>query len=664
MSNSHVRLLLLSSSISLLPIAALADDLSPNEVLNMSLQDLTNLEVTSVSKKAEKANEAAAAVFVITQEDIKRSGATSIPDALRMVPGIDVAQAGAHDWAVSARGFNDQFANKLLVMVDGRTIYDPLFSGVVWGIQDVMLEDVDRIEVIRGPGATQWGANAVNGVINIITKSAKDTQGALASASAGNIVKSSDDVRYGAKIGDDSYARVYAKYDDDAAEFKPGGGRSDDAWQQRQAGFRSDSKLTGQDSLTFQGDAYSSHESEGFLFPSLTSMTGVVSSPGDIEASGGNVLARWTSNIDPQSSTTTQFYVDNHQYKTSFISYNATTTDLDFQHTWTGWERNEIVWGAGYRLIDDHTGPTSLFSLAPVESNDSLYSAFFQDKITLDPKDLFLTLGSKLEHNAFTGFEVEPSARLSWLISDDQMAWSSVSRAVHTPNRFTSDGALVAGVAPPGIFNALPALVVNVGNPELESEELIAYELGYRVQPIKSVSLDAATFYNDYSKLFTGTFAQGYNTGLGYYFQPLTATNSNTAHSAGFELSAKVDATKNWQLAASYSYLDLIFSQRVDPAFSFSNNPKNQFNLRSTYLFPYEIEMTNSLYYVDGLSQADIPGYYRFDTKLSKELMQGVEVSLVGQNLLTAYHREFSPFFYQTPVEVGRSIYGNVTVKF
>ena len=378
--------------------AVFADDLTPEAVLGMSLQELTNLEITSVSKKAEKANEAAAAIYVITQDDIRRSGLTSIPELLRMVPGLTVAQAGAHDWAVTARGFNDQFANKLLVLIDGRTIYSPLFSGVIWELQDTLLADIDRIEVIRGPGATQWGANAVHGVINIITKNAKDTQGGLLTASAGNMVKSDDGGRYGVKLGNDSYARVYAKYTDNAAEYDVCGSRSGDAWQKRQAGFRSDSKLTTSDALTMQGDVYETHEAVNHLFPMLSAPYRYYN-PEDIQASGGNLLGRWTNTLSALSSTTTQLYVDNTQYKTSIFGYNATTLDFDFQHTWTGWDSHEVIWGAGYRLIADHVSPSSLFSLSPREREDSLYSAFLQDKITLNPKDLFLTLGSKFEHN-------------------------------------------------------------------------------------------------------------------------------------------------------------------------------------------------------------------------------------------------------------------------
>jgi len=661
------RSTILGSLTLVLAVPALAaDNLSPQSVLNMSLQDLTNLEVTSVSKKAEKANEAAAAIFVITQEDIKRSGATNIPDVLRMAPGIDVAQAGAHDWAVTARGFNNQFANKLLVLIDGRTVYNPLFSGVFWQMQDTLLEDIDRIEVIRGPGATQWGANAVNGVINIITKNAKDTEGGLASASAGNLVRTQNGIRYGIKTGNDSYARVYAKYDDDAPEFNVGPGRSGDGWHKDQAGFRSDSKLSNQDSLTFQGDAYKSTESERHVYPQLTAPFSFVN-PDNIDGSGANILARWTRNISPVSSTSTQFYLDNAQYKAPYLSYNATTADFDFQHTWTGWDRNEIVWGVGYRLIEDHNGATFLSSLTPAERSMNLYSAFLQDKFTLHPDDLFLTLGSKVENNAFTGYEIQPSARLSWLISNTQMAWSSVSRAVHTPGRSTSDTQFILADLPPGvIFGPGPTQVTVVGNPNLNSEELIAYELGYRIQPTKSISLDLATFYNDYSKIFLAQTGAGTVLAGPVLFLPESAQNINSAYSDGFELSTKIDATQNWQLSGSFSYLNLhIANPAVNVEFTaIGTQPKDTFNIRSTYLFPHGIEMTNSLYYVNGFAVGDISGYYRFDTKLSYEIMKNMEVSLVGQNLLQPQHKEFESFLYQSPVEVGRSVYANMTFKF
>lgn len=665
----YIRILTASASLSALvcsaSVAWASENLTPEALLKMSLEELGNLEVTSVSKTAEKANEAAAAVFVLTQEDIARSGATSIPEALRMVPGVSVARAGAHDWAVSVRGFNGQFANKLLVLIDGRTVYNPMFSGTFWEVQDTLLEDIDRIEVIRGPGAAQWGANAVNGIINIITKDTKNTQGGFMTASAGNMVQANGGGRYGGKIGEESYARMYVKYNKEDAQFNIDTGRSGDEWQKRQAGFRSDATLTDRDSLTLQGDIYDTNEGLTLNFPSLSAPY-LIPTPETMESSGANILARWTRNLSPQSTTTVQAYYDNAQHKNGYVAYNTNTFDVDFQHIWTGWKGHEVVWGAGYRLIQDHEGVTQVFQLLPMDRDDSVYSAFLQDKITLRPDDLFLTIGSKFEYNDYTNVEIQPSARLSWLIDDSQMAWGGVSRAVHPSNRFTSDTQMNIAVAPPNTFVAgIPALLQVVGNPGLDSEELIAYELGYRVQPTDSLSVDVAAFYNDYSNLFTGTYGTGMVAGGGtYYYQPLFAANTNSASSKGLEVSTRIDATKNWQIAASYSYIDLVFKQKADPAFSFTNNPKHQFNVRSTYLFPYGVEMTNSLYYVSKLPTASIQEYYRFDTKISYEIADGVELNLVGQNLFQPYHQEFSAFLFQSPVEIGRSVYGNITWKF
>lgn len=644
-----------------------AEDVSTEQLLAMSLAELANVEVTSVSKTSEKANEAAAAVFVITNEDMKRSGATTLPEALRMVPGVHVAQAGSHDWAVSVRGFNSQFANKLLVLIDGRTVYNPMFSGTFWEVQDTLLEDIDRIEVIRGPGAAQWGANAVNGVISIITKSAMDTQGGFATASRGINVRSDSGVRYGIKVANDSYARVYAKYSDHGPQRNVGSGHSNDDWQKRQAGFRSDSTLSHIDSLTIQGDVYDAQERLTLNLPSLSPPYLLVT-PGETLASGGNVLARWTRKASLESTATTQLYVDKTRHANGYVHYNTTTADIDFQHIWTGWEGHEVVWGTGYRLIEDHEGATPVFELLPMNRRDSVYSAFLQDKITLHADDLFLTLGSKFEHNDYTGFEIQPSARLSWLISDQQMAWGSVSRAVHPANRFTDNAQMMVGVVPPGVPSnpfGVPIRLQVQGNQSLDAEALTAYELGYRIRPTRFVSLDIAAFYNDYHHLFYGTNGTGVLAGGGtYYLQPIYAANSNSANSKGFEISAKLDATKNWQISSSYSYLDLVMDKKFDPAFSFSNNPKHQFSARSTYLFPSNTEMTNTLYYVSGLAPAGIPGYYRFDVKLSHEIMTGMQASLVGQNLLRPQHKEFPGFLYQDPVEIGRSVYGNITWKF
>lgn len=633
--------------------AEAAAEIDAKDLLNLSLEQLSNIEVTSVSKKAEPENEAAAAIYVITHEDIRRSGATAIPELLRMVPGLTVTRAGSHDWTVTARGSNDQFSNKLLVLMDGRTIYSPLFSGVVWELQDTMLEDIDRIEVIRGPGATLWGANAVNGVINIITKNARHTQGGLAVASAGNQVKGIGSMRYGGQLSEDSYVRAYAKQTEYNSEFTTTGNSANDNWMKSQAGFRSDSRLSGTDKLNVQGDIYAIDEDILYTIPD-PGATGFARLTEGAKASGANIMAKWERQHNADSQTTVQVYVDSTSYKTSFFNDLTNTADIDVQNVWTGWGGQEIVWGAGYRFVNSQNDPTSTqYALTPKTRNDNLFNAFLQDRFTLSPDELFLTVGSKFEHNDYSGVEVQPSARLSWLPAENQTVWASISRAVHTPYRYTDDALQMLSVL------AGPLPVNFEGNPNLKSEELIAYELGYRIQPTKDVSFDVAGFYNDYDRLFHVSY------GTPITYLPVIVDNTGSGKSLGIEFAAEWNVSSQWQMAGSYSYISLAFDKKNSVAFSFvGKHPKHQFNARSTYLFSCGVEMTNALYYVDDLTGINVPGYYRFDTKLSYPLTDDIELSLVGQNLLDDRHQEFTPFLFKNAAEIGRSVYGSVAFKF
>lgn len=647
--------------------AADESDVDVQELLNMSLEELSNVIVTSVSKTAENEKDAAAAIYVVSKEDIRRSGSTTLPDLLRGVPGITVTQAGSHDWTVTSRGSNDQFSNKLLVLMDGRTIYSPLFSGVIWDVQDTMLEDIDRIEIIRGPGATLWGANAVNGVINIITKNAKDTVGGVASVVAGNQVKGIESVRYGGKIADNSYLRVYAKHTDYNSEFTPSGDSANDNWNKSQAGFRSDSKLSSSDKLTVQGDVYAIDEDANYTLPDLSSGTYARTAEGT-KAGGGNLLTRWEHKHSEDSETTVQAYFDNTSYKTNFFNDLTNTVDIDIQNVWTGWKRQEIVWGGGYRFINSQNDPSAQYVLTPKIRNDNTFSGFVQDKFTLSPKELFLTLGSKFEHNDYTGVEIQPSARVSWLPTKNQTIWGSVSRAVHTPSRFTDDGKLSYGIIPPSGGFPFPTLVQSVGNKDLKAEKLIAYELGYRIQPTYSSSIDVAAFYNDYSNLFQNSLLNTVFPLLPgpYAIQPINTINGNAATSKGIEVNGKFNIYNNWQVSASYSYIDSILDNKISYVNSSSQGkqPKNQFNIRSNYNFKNGLEMTNSLYYVDALNGINVPSYYRFDTIFLYEISRGIKLKLVGQNLFYNSHQEFTPFIARNSAEIGRSIYGGVTLKF
>ncbi len=649
-----------------LPMAAAAnDDIDPKRLLSMSLEELTNIEVTSVSKRSEKASEAAAAVFVITQDDIRRSGATSIPEALRIAPGIDVARAGAHQWAVSSRGFNGQFANKLIVLIDGRSVYTPWFSGVWWDAQDTLLEDIERIEVIRGPGGTIWGANAVNGVINIITKQAKDTQGGLVTATSGNQERALVGGRYGLKVGENTHFRGYAKYTNRDEEYAVAGGGAGDHWTKTQVGFRSDTNLAENASFTIQGDAYRSNEDFPVYLPSFTAPPAQFVGDG-MDIQGANILGRWKKKWETDAETTFQFYVDNAKRDTVVYKHTINTFDFDLQHAFKPSERHEIVMGAGYRAIDARMAMTPYYTNTPSSPFDDILSAFIQDKIAIVPKEFFLTLGSKFEHNDYTGFEIQPSARLTWLPAENQTVWASVSRAVRTPSIFTEYGRLTvaANQAP------LPAgFAVSEPNKALESEEVIAYELGYRIQPIKTVSLDAAAFYNDYDKLFTTSvgapFLQTSGAFAPFFQLPLPVVNGNSARSYGFELAANWDVTPIWKLASSYSYIDLRFDRPFLVGFSFAGQePQQQFNVRSTLFLPYNLEMNNTVYYTDSLTGGRVPDYVRFDTRIAWQATGNIELSLVGQNLLDNRHPEFSGFLLQTQEEIGRSVYGNVRIKF
>ncbi len=403
------------------------------DVTTMSVEDLMNIQVTSVSKRTQRVADAAAAVFVITQEDIARSGARNIPETLQMVPGLEVARIDENKWAIGSRGFNGRFDDKLLVLIDGRSVYTPLFSGVYWDVQDVPLEDVDRIEVIRGPGATLWGANAVDGVINIITKPAKETQSGLVKVEGGDEQLTADTVRYGNKIGDKGYYRAYVKYFDWGSNEAMNGQNAFDGWHQVRGGFRSDWTLSHKDSLTVQGDTYDSREGETITLPTLTAPYS--STFGNIgNYSGGNVLGRWTHNSGNNSNFSLQAYFDRTNYSDDYLFVDHESVyDVDFQHDFHVGDRNEIVWGAGYRSIQDRNVSSPTVSVQPSQAQYNQFSTFVQDEISFLDSRLRVTVGSKFEHNAFTGWEFEPNIRFLGNISKTQSVWAAISRAVQNP---------------------------------------------------------------------------------------------------------------------------------------------------------------------------------------------------------------------------------------
>jgi iron complex outermembrane recepter protein len=632
------------------------------ELSRLTFDDLMNLEITSVSKKAQKVSEAAAAIFVITNQDLRRSGVTSIPEALRMVPGFQVTRIDASKWAITSRGFNGRFANKLLVLIDGRSVYTPLFSGVLWDIQDTLLEDVERIEVIRGPGATLWGANAVNGVINIITKQAKDTQGGLVTAGAGTKERGFGSVRYGAKLNDDTCYRVYAKYFD-----RDSGVDGVDNWHVVRGGFRIDWEPANGNSLTLQGDIYDDKIGSRVSVASLTAPF-ARTLDGDRESNGLNLLTRWQHVISDTSDMTLQLYYDRIEQNTIILDEIRDTFDIDFQHRFLLSERQNVIWGLGYRFISDDINNTFSMSFYPDSRDDNLFSAFVQDEIILVEDRLHLTLGSKFEYNDYTGFEIQPNARLMWTPHSQHSIWTAVSRAVRTPSRVNYDIRYNIQVFPLGSSLALNSLI---GNRNFDSEELIAYELGYRVQLMDRLSLDIAAFFNDYDNLHT-LEPGDYETSSSppHLVIPYMADNKMEGETYGVELAANWQALNWWRLQAAYTYLQIqlhlagdsecILAEKIE-----GESPHHQISFRSSMELFRDLEFDLWVRYADNLPSQDIGSYITLDARLSWRLFNDLELSVVGQNLLDSDHPEFlSDMLATTLTEVERSVYGKITWSF
>jgi iron complex outermembrane receptor protein len=624
------------------------------ELKQLNVEDLMNVEVTSVSRHPERLLAAASAIQVITQEDIRRSGATSIPEALRLADNLQVAQKNSHDWAITARGFNTDLGNKLLVMIDGRTVYTPLYSGVFWDVQDYLLEDIDRIEVISGPGGALWGANAVNGVINIITKSAADTQGLYAEAGGGSQPRGFAGVRYGGALAPGTQFRVYGKYFDRGDEVLASGNSESDAWRQGRGGFRVDSELSAKDRFTIQGDIYGGREGMQIRGTSYTS--------------GDNILGRWSHDLAEQSDLSVQSYFDQTHLSdpvsalvtpsgqqfapAGTLHDDLTTYDVDFQHRFRLGQANRIVWGLGFRHTRDVVGNAAALGFFPAVLDHDLYSAFVQDELQLR-KNLSFTLGTKLEHNDYTGFEVEPDARLSWSLSSDQALWAAVSRAVRTPSRIDRD---LSEATP-------PYLVFLKGGPNFHSETVLAYEIGYRAQLNSRFTTSVSGFYNEYNHVRSASYTPA--TLFPFFF-----ANNVEGHTYGVEFSGNYQASEGWSLHAGYTLLEEHL--HVKPGQYDLNNahnevadPQHQFSLRSSLNLPWRAEFDAALRWVDTLrfTSGTTPSYFELDTRLAWHAVDRLELSIAGQNLLHNHHPEYGA---QDPtrVEIQRSIYGKLAWRF
>jgi iron complex outermembrane receptor protein len=633
----------------------------------LSIEDLLNMEVTTVSRRAEPLSSAAAAVQVITREDIRRSGATSIPEALRLAGNIQIGQKNAHDWAISARGFNTDLSNKLLVQIDGRTVYTPLFSGVFWDRQDYLLEDIERIEVISGPGGTLWGANAVNGIINIITRKASQTHGLYAEAGGGTELRGFVGARYGGSIGDNISYRVYGKYFDRDNAALPEGGEATDAWNFGQAGFRFEigeiSNL-----VTLQGDYYRGD---------LGLLTG-----GNSDTRGGNFLVHWNKQFSDRSAIRLRMYYDNTWLDQAVpptftedgsfelapagrLKDNLNTYDLDFQHTLDVGSGQQFVWGIGFRHTHNDVTNAPALAFIPEELDRALYSLFVQDRISVSDNFAF-TLGTKVEHNDYTGFEFEPNARLQYDLSEGQTLWASVSRTVRMPSRIDRHVRLPTPNFSPIINNLL------IGGEDFESEIVIAYEAGYRTQIAATLFGSLSAFYNVYDRLRSTSLSPP-DPVFGLPF-PLFYDNNLEGETYGVELTLTWQALAWLKLHTTYNYLEgdiRVKSGSTDfnNALNETADPKHRFSLRSSMELTQNVDLDAGYRWVDEFTYNNagtaehFPGYHEVEVCVGWQLTPALRFSVTGQNLLHDKHEEYPLSGGGTHAAIQRSVYGKIACR-
>jgi iron complex outermembrane receptor protein len=602
----------------------------------LSIEQLMNVEVTSVSKRPERLSRVASAIQVITRQDIRRSGASSLPEALRLATNLQVAQVDSRQWAISARGLNSTTANKLLVLIDGRTVYTPLFSGVFWDVQDVPLEDIDRIEVISGPGATLWGANAVNGVINVITRNATDTQGLLVSGGGGSELRGFGTAQYGGALGRDVHYRAYGSGFTRQPTLLPTGIDATDDWHFGQGGFRVDWDPSDANRVSLQGDVYRGRISQP--------------SAGDVAVSGGNLTGAWSHPISANADVRAHIYYDrtNRDIPGTFGEH-LDTYDADLQHHARLGARHDVVWGLGYLLINDRVANSSQLAFLPAHVARQWFSGFVQDEIALVPDRFHVTLGTKLEHNDYTGFEVQPSGRVNWTVNQFGTLWAGVSRALRTPSRI--DREFFAPGQPPYLL---------AGGPGFHSEEELAYELGYRHQR-GPVALSVATFYSRYYGIRSIEQA---NPPAAF---PIIIGNGQDGESYGAEFTGDYRVTDRWRLVAGYTELRihvwaLPTSTDTSRGSGENHTPDRQFSVRSSLDLPGRLTFDGTLRYVGDIGNQQVPAYGELDARLGWQPVPALELSLVGQNLLHDHHTEFG-----TPTarsEIKRGVYGSFAWHF
>lgn len=660
-------------------IAGFAFSQTPGDLSNASLEQLMNIRVTSVSKNGESLSKTAASAFVITAEDIRRSGLQSLPEILRLAPGVQVARTNAGSWAVSIRGFNNEYSNKLLVLVDGRSIYSELFSGVFWDAHEMALDNIQRIEVIRGPLAAMWGTNAVNGVINIITKTADATKGGSVTMEGGSAGEVRGSARYGGQIGSDASYRLTIRGSDTQQFNAIAPPAPSQGWTNGGADFRLDWKPTSVDTLMFTGEAFKSFVGHDFATVNLNNPLAPLLDSNDT-ITGGDLLARWEHTISEQSSLEGQISWEDEKFSDPQVPLALHILDVEVKHHITLGSRNDVIWGVDGRFAAYNTRPAPNFAFRPAETGENSYSVFAEDHLAIVQDKLQFIAGVNAGHNSFTGFEVQPTARLLWTPHARAVTWMSISRAVRTPSLYERNLTAIIQTAElqPGLFG----FVEWMGNTAFRSEAVVAYEAGQRVEITKRLALDASAYYNVYQHLESEnignpTFIPPTAASPGYLKIPTVVGNDRHAETHGGEFNVTWTASPRWKLVGGY---DTVFihtrpygnDRNVDALQTEKTTPHNQFLVRSSLDLTRRLQLDMAAYFNgalqmgQGLTSAPlaIPVHFRGDVRLGWRLTDRVEISAGVQDAFGAQHMEFLSNRFPQALLVPRNVYGAVRWQF
>jgi iron complex outermembrane receptor protein len=663
-ARSLVLVVLVCDPIDQLQAQGLIPAVSPSgavDLTQLSLEELANVEVVSAQKRPEPLKSTPAAVSVITSDEVDLSGATSVPSLLRRVPGVHVARLDSSQWAIGIRGFTNSVARAQLALMDGRSLYTPLFAGTYWDVQNVFLENVDRIEIVRGPGGTLWGANAVNGVVNIITKDAQETQGGLVVLGAGDHERGFGRARFGGRWGEKATYRVHGLFFDRAAESPEGY----DGWHLFQGGFRTDWDPSPSDRVTVQADVYRGRAGRRTTFATFSAPY-VATVEEDAALSGGYFRARWNRSFASGRALTVQAYYDRTNRQEPQFGERRDTVDVDLQYRFALPGRQDLVAGLGYRLSDGRSTSVPTLAFVPPEQTDDLFSAFVQDTIQLIPGRLALTVGTKVERNDYSDFELQPGGRVMLNATPAHGLWLGLTRAVRTPARFDRDLVLNVAITP-----GTAAFARILGDEGFETERSTVYEAGYRGQLSPRLSVDVAGFYNRYPNLQSFEVGTPF-TETGRLVIPLRAANRTDGKVGGLEVGADIRPRGGWLLRTSYAFLNM----QVTPQLSSNDmgsgaiedvSPRHQVGVSSLATLPGRVSVSAFYRWVARLPSQDVDAYSELDLRLGWRALERLELALAGQNLLHERHVEFGPGTIGGSAageqQVGRSVYAQATLR-